>query len=102
MGVVLGPATVNDVPVILAGSIGLLKVTVIALTPTGTPITPHPGLVDTTVGATGSRAVVKVHVLPTALTPRALLAAVPMVTLNSVLNARLLAGVKVATLLGTS
>lgn len=102
MGVMLGPVTVTELPLILAGSIGLLNVMLIALRPAGTLITPHPGVVDNTVGGV-SGAVVKLHpVLPTELTPRALFAAEVMVTLNRVLNARLLVGVKVATLLGAS
>jgi hypothetical protein len=56
--------------------------------------------VDITFGA-GPKTVVKLQVLPVALTPRELLAAELMVILNVVLNARLLAGVKVATLLAT-
>jgi hypothetical protein len=46
----------------------------------------------------GAGAVVKLQELPIALTPRELLAAAVMIKLNVVLNARLLAGVKVATL----
>jgi hypothetical protein len=98
IGVAPGPVTLNDVPLMVVGSIALLKVTLIAFRPMGTPVTPHPGVVDTTVGATGSAAVVKVHpLLPTAWTPRELVAAVLIVMVNSVLYARLLAGVKVAT-----
>jgi hypothetical protein len=97
MGVVPGPVTAKLAAIMVVGSIGLLKVAVIAVVPTGTPITPHPGLVDTTVGGTGSAIVLNVHPeMPTELTPRTLFAAVLMFTVYVVLNARLLAGVKVA------
>ena len=87
----------------VVGSMGLLKVTVTALVPTGTPVTPHPGPADNTVGGTGSATVVNEHPdMPAELTPRALVAAELMATLNRVLNARLLAGVNVATMVGTS
>jgi hypothetical protein len=66
----------------------------------GTPVEPQVGAKAVTVGGAG--AVVKLHVLPIALTPRELLAAEVMTILNVVLNARLLAGVKVATLFATS
>jgi hypothetical protein len=65
----------------------------------GTPVEPQVGAKDVTVG--GAVAVVKLQVPPIALTPRELLAAEVMVILNVVLNARLLAGVKVATLFAT-
>jgi hypothetical protein len=91
------PVTVNDVLVMVVGSISLvLKVTMSGVVPTGTFTALHAGLVSSAVGAT-SRSVVKLHVLPAALTPRALRAAVLTVTVYVVLNARLLAGVKVAT-----
>jgi hypothetical protein len=50
MGVVLGPATMNDVPLMLPGAIAVLKVTVIAPMSTGTLVTPHAGVVDSTAG----------------------------------------------------
>jgi hypothetical protein len=87
---------VNDVPLIVLGSIASLKVTVIGVKSTGTPVTPHLGVVAVTVGA-GPSAVVKLQVLPVALTPTELFAAEVMVIRYVVLNARLLAGVKVAT-----
>jgi hypothetical protein len=98
MGVVPGPVTAKLAAIMVVGSIGLLKVAVIAVVPTGTPITPHPGLVDTTVGGTGSASVLKAHPVPGAkLTPRTLLAAELTFTVYVVLNARGLVGVKVAT-----
>jgi hypothetical protein len=100
MEVVPGPATVKDVLLMVVGFIASLKVAVIAARLSGTLVTPHPGVVDITFGA-GPKTVVKLQVLPVALTPRELLAAELMVILNVVLNARLLAGVKVATLLAT-
>ena len=92
------PVTVNDVPkMMVVGSISLvLKVTMSGVVPTGTFTALHAGLVSSAVGAT-SRSVVKLHVLPAALTPRALRAPVLTVTVYVVLNARLVAGVKVAT-----
>jgi hypothetical protein len=57
------------------------------------------GVSDETAGGIGFAAVVNVHpVLPAAFTPRALFAAVLIVMLKSVLNARLVVGVNVATM----
>jgi hypothetical protein len=98
MTVVPGPVTVSDVPLMVVGFIASLKVTVIGVKSTATPVAPQVGAVAVTVGA-GPRAVVKLQVLATALTPRELFAAEVMMIVNVVLNARLLAGLKVATLL---
>lgn len=50
MGVVPGPAIMNDVPLMLPDAIAVLKVTVIAPMSTGTLVTPHAGVVDSTAG----------------------------------------------------
>jgi hypothetical protein len=102
IGVVLGPVTRKVEEVIVAGSMGLLKATVIFV-PMGTLVTPHDGASDRTVGGTGSAVVVKLHAeVPVELTPSALFAAELTATLNNVLNARLAVGLKVATRLVAS
>jgi hypothetical protein len=62
MAVVPGPVTVNDVVLMVLWAIASLKVTVMSLRPTGTPVTPHAGVVDATAGTGGRAAVVKPHV----------------------------------------
>jgi hypothetical protein len=85
MAVAPGPATVNDVLLMVLAAIAALKATVICLSPTGTAATPHPGDVDTTVGA-GGGAVVKPHVKLAAIgVPLADFAAVLTVTVIRVL-----------------
>jgi hypothetical protein len=93
-----GPLTVNDVPLMLLGVIGALKVTSIALRATGTPATPQAGVEDNTVGCCAG-AVVKLQLLGIALTPSELCAAAVMLNANVVLCARFVAGVKVTMLL---
>ena len=60
MGVVPGPVTVNVAGLIVVGSIASLKVTAIFLF-VATPVIPHVGARDVTVGKTAAAAVVKPH-----------------------------------------
>ena len=75
----------NDVVLMVLAVIASLKATVISFKPTGTPVTPQAGVVDTTVGA-GGGAVVKPHVKLAAMAvPVADFAAVVMVIVIRVL-----------------
>jgi Asp/Glu/hydantoin racemase len=68
MVVVPGPSTVTDVPLTVLASMASLKVKVIEVRSRGTPVTPHLGVVLTTIGA-GPMAVVKLQLKGTTGVP---------------------------------